>query len=73
MGDLREAIGAVVFLVGALILLMMVEAIEVTVAGYVFLDLPFWNGWHAAWDRPLLLALFAAVSGVVSVYTRRRR
>lgn len=69
--DIVELIEAVALLIGALFALMVIEAIEVAIAGWAFLGLDFWDGWHAAWGKPVLLALFAAVSGLT--YSWRKR
>lgn len=42
-----------------ILLCMVYEALSVAIANYVFLDGGFWDGWHAAWDRPGYLFLFA--------------
>lgn len=46
----------------AVFLYMVLEALSVAVSGYVFLDSGFWDSWHMAWDRPVMLALFAIIT-----------
>lgn len=40
---------------------MVCAAALVGLNAAVFLDTPFDEGWHAAWNRPWMLALFALV------------
>ncbi len=45
-----------------ILIFMVVEALSVAIAGSVFLDVPFGDAWHLAWDRPGWLLVFALVS-----------
>ena len=48
----------------AFLALMAAEALSITAIGWIFFDMAFWDGWHAAWDRPVILGL-VAICGIV--------
>lgn len=54
-----------------LLIAMVFEALSFTAMASVFFDLPLWDGWHAAWDRPGWLLVFALLTLIFS--TRRTR
>ncbi len=47
-----------------ILILMAAEALGVAVSGYVFLDIGFWDSWRAAWDKPLMLFVFAILTAI---------
>lgn len=57
--DFGSCVGATVLLVGGFLFMMAVVALQFTAGVYVFMDGGLWDGWHAAWDRPVWLFLFA--------------
>jgi hypothetical protein len=54
-----KAILVALVISAALLLAMVIEALAIGAVGAVFLDTGFWDGWHAAWNRPGYLLLFA--------------
>ncbi len=55
-------IGVIIAFILAVLCFMTAEAISIAAAGYVFLDTGFWDAWHAAWNRPGWLFLFAVLA-----------
>lgn len=52
----------IILFIAAVLVFMAVGAFTVATAGAMFLDHGFWDGWHAAWNRPGYLLLFAVIT-----------
>lgn len=53
----------------ALLFFMALEALSFTAMSAVFFNLDLWDGWHAAWDRPGWLLVFALITLIFSMRT----
>lgn len=63
----------VLFIIALLVgFMMVVEAITFAVSASVFLHLGFWDCYHAAWDRPAMLMLFAIITMLSRVQWSKR-
>lgn len=58
---------AILLLLLVVLFMMAMSGLFVAASGSVFLHLGFWDCWHAAWDRPGLLLLFAIIMSIVYV------